>query len=161
MLKYTICFIQKGREILLLNRVKEPSMGMWNGVGGKIEKNETAVEGIIREVLEETGIVLSEVQYAGNVIFKDIEGEDGMYVYLAQIPANADIQTPQSTDEGILDWKEIDWILDSSNQGVVGNLKYYLPIILDGKHNLEHTFMYNKHSIINYSARPLLSSLNI
>ncbi len=49
MYKYTICFIKKGKKILLLNRNKKPNMGMWNGVGGKIEDNETPYEGIIRE----------------------------------------------------------------------------------------------------------------
>ena len=45
-------------------------MGMWNGVGGKIEDNETPYEGIIRETLEETGIDLPRVTYKGNVVFK-------------------------------------------------------------------------------------------
>ena len=40
-------------------------MGMWNGVGGKIEENETPYEGIIRETFEETGIELSSVTYKG------------------------------------------------------------------------------------------------
>lgn len=36
-LKYTICFIKRGDEILLLNREKSSWMGSWNGVG-MIEK---------------------------------------------------------------------------------------------------------------------------
>ena len=65
MYKYTICFIRKSDKILLLNRNKKPNMGMWNGVGGKIEDNETPYEGIIRETLEETGIDLPSVTYKG------------------------------------------------------------------------------------------------
>lgn len=68
MYKYTICFIRKGNNILLLNRNKKPTMGMWNGVGGKIEDNETPYEGIIREAFEETGIELQNVTYKGNII---------------------------------------------------------------------------------------------
>ena len=45
-------------------------MGMWNGVGGKIEENETPYEGIIRETFEETGIELSSVTYKGTVVLK-------------------------------------------------------------------------------------------
>lgn len=37
MLKYTLCLIRNDDQLLLLNRVKKPQMGMWNGVGGKIE----------------------------------------------------------------------------------------------------------------------------
>jgi 8-oxo-dGTP diphosphatase len=61
MLKYTICFIKRKDEILLLNRNKKPNMGLWNGVGGKIETGETPFEGIIRETWEETGLLLKEV----------------------------------------------------------------------------------------------------
>lgn len=70
MYKYTICFIRKSDKILLLNRNKKPNMGMWNGVGGKIEENETPYEGIIRETFEETGIELSSVTYKGMSFLK-------------------------------------------------------------------------------------------
>lgn len=58
MFKYTVCFVKKNNELLMLNREKEkaPIMGVWNGVGGKIEKGETPDMGAQREVFEETGI---------------------------------------------------------------------------------------------------------
>ncbi|HDX9580441.1 TPA: 8-oxo-dGTP diphosphatase [Bacillus pseudomycoides] len=155
MYKYTICFIRKGREILLLNRNKKPTMGMWNGVGGKIEGNETPYEGVVRETFEETGIQLHSVTYKGNVIFKDkdeLGDSDGMYVFLADLPDEVHIDTPLSTDEGILEWKSIDWILDDNNRGVISNLKRYLPRLLKDKNNLEHTFIYDNHTIIDYTS---------
>lgn len=54
MLKYTICFIKRADNILLLNREKPGWMGSWNGVGGKIETGETPIECILREIYEET-----------------------------------------------------------------------------------------------------------
>ena len=32
------------------------------------------------------------------------------------------MNTPFRTAEGLLEWKEIDWILDGDNRGVVSNL---------------------------------------
>ena len=32
-IKYTLCFIKKDNEFLMLNRIKAPNMGLWNGVG--------------------------------------------------------------------------------------------------------------------------------
>ncbi|PEC20050.1 NUDIX hydrolase [Bacillus cereus] len=154
MYKYTICFIRKGNEILLLNRNKKPNMGMWNGVGGKIEDNETPYEGIIRETLEETGIDLPSVMYKGNVIFKNKDeprGSEGMYVFLADLPDGVHMDTPISTDEGILEWKSIDWIVDCDNRGVVSNLQRYLPIVLAEENNLDHIFTYDNRNIINYT----------
>lgn len=154
MYKYTICFIRKGNEILLLNRNKKPNMGMWNGIGGKIEDNETPYEGIIRETLEETGIDLPSVTYKGNVIFKNKDeprGSEGMYVFLADLPDGVHMDTPISTDEGILEWKSIDWIVDCDNRGVVSNLQRYLPIVLAEENNLDHIFTYDNRNIINYT----------
>ncbi|MCH4569817.1 8-oxo-dGTP diphosphatase [Bacillus sp. ES1-5] len=154
MYKYTICFIRKGNEILLLNRNKKPNMGMWNGVGGKIEDNETPYEGIIRETLEETGIDLPSVTYKGNVVFKSKDeprGSEGMYVFLADLPDGVHMDTPLSTAEGLLEWKEIDWILNCDNRGVVSNLPKYLPIVLTEDNKLEHIFTYDNRNIINYT----------
>ena len=146
MYKYTICFIRKSDKILLLNRNKKPNMGMWNGVGGKIEDNETPYEGIIRETLEETGIDLPSVTYKGNVVFKskdESRGSEGMYVFLADLPDGVHMDTPLSTAEGLLEWKEIDWILNKDNRGVVSNLPKYLPIVLTEENKLEHIFTYD------------------
>jgi 8-oxo-dGTP diphosphatase len=151
MLKYTICFIKKDNEILLLNRNKKPNMGLWNGVGGKIEINESAYEGVIRETLEETGITLEEVVFAGNVIWKSSNGESGMHVFLADFPKGRSIHTPVKEVEGLLDWKEIDWILDPDNRGVVSNISLFLPKMLIGELGLEHKFIYKNGQIVDYS----------
>ncbi|EJS69314.1 8-oxo-dGTP diphosphatase [Bacillus cereus] len=154
MYKYTICFIRRGDNILLLNRNKKPNMGMWNGVGGKIEDNETPYEGIIRETLEETGIDLPSVTYKGNVVFKNRDkprDSEGMYVFLADLPDGVHMNAPLSMAEGLLEWKEIDWILDGDNRGVVSNLPKYLPIVLTEENKLEHIFTYDNRNIIKYT----------
>ncbi|MFD6210582.1 NUDIX domain-containing protein [Peribacillus sp. NPDC060253] len=83
MFKYTVCFVKINNEILMLNREKPPIMGVWNGVGGKIEKGETPDEGALREVFEETGIKVANFFSKGTVTWETPEGElDGIYVYL-------------------------------------------------------------------------------
>lgn len=49
-LKYNICFIKQGDRILLLNREKPSWMGCWNGVGGKLEPEESPTQSMIREI---------------------------------------------------------------------------------------------------------------
>jgi 8-oxo-dGTP diphosphatase len=148
MLKYTICFIKRNDEILLLNRNKKPNMGLWNGVGGKIDPNESPYESIIREIFEETGLKLEEVVAAGNVIWKSNNGKSGMYVFIADLPIGDHIDTPVQVEEGILDWKKLDWILDPNNSGVVSNIKCFLPKILTGEYGLEHKFEYENGQMI-------------
>jgi len=43
----------------MLNREYAPTQGLWNGVGGKIEGEESPLECVIREVKEETGIEIN------------------------------------------------------------------------------------------------------
>lgn len=51
----------------MLNRHKPVWMGIWNGVGGKIEMGETPLEGVLREVEEETGLQIEQIEYKGTV----------------------------------------------------------------------------------------------
>mgnify|MGYP001482654301 CR=1 FL=1 len=155
MLPYTLCLIKYGNNILLLNRNKAPNMGLWNGVGGKIEKNESPYDGVIREAYEETGILLEDVKFSGKVVWKSNRGDSGMYVFMAELHSSAGMDAPRQVEEGILAWKEIDWILEPDNKGVVGNMKYYLPKILSGHQDLEHRFHYENGEMINYETAKL------
>jgi 8-oxo-dGTP diphosphatase len=55
--------IWNGRgEVLLIRRAKEPRKGQWSLPGGKLEFGETLIDGVRREVREETGL---EVEILG------------------------------------------------------------------------------------------------
>jgi len=123
MLKYTLCFIVRGKEILMINRQKTSWMGCWNGVGGKLMPNETAYQCIKREIFEETGICVDDIRFKGVVSWTSTDGTSGgMYVFIVYLPDNFNYSTPVKTDEGILDWKELSWILDDNNIGVAYNI---------------------------------------
>ena len=59
MKKYSCGFIfdlQKQRVLLIKKKPNSPTPNLWNGHGGKIEENESALDCIIRETQEELGI---------------------------------------------------------------------------------------------------------
>ncbi|WP_268888410.1 NUDIX hydrolase [Heyndrickxia shackletonii] len=159
--KYTICFIKKGEQILMLNRIKSPWMGIWNGVGGKIEKGEEPKESVLREIMEETGIPLSDVEYKGVVTWM-VDGliTGGMHAFLAEVPKDFEYHTPISTDEGILDWKKISWILHPDNLGMA-NLKYFLLKMLEDSNTYNHKFVYENGNVADYSAEPMEEFVNV
>lgn len=131
---YTLAFIKRKDEILFLNRNKAPWMGAWNGVGGKIHDNETPLESIQREIKEETHIDVlpSNIQEKGILTwerFVAIGG--GLYLFLIELDPNTIYPTPIKTDEGILDWKKIDWACDFNNEGIAKNIPYFLPTLLN------------------------------
>lgn len=154
MYRYTICLIRQADQWLLLNRQKQPAMGMWNGVGGKIEAGESPTEAVIRETFEETGLTVPDVQFAGTILLQ-AEATVGIYLFLADLPPDQQLTTPVATREGILDWKQLDWILDPDNIGVISNLKAYLPRVLGQTMPQLHTFQYDGHRLLDYHAVPL------
>ena len=64
----TICYLDNGRELLMLHRNKKPNdvhAGKWIGVGGKLERGETPQECAAREILEETGLTIRHPKLVG------------------------------------------------------------------------------------------------
>ncbi|MBL5766231.1 DNA mismatch repair protein MutT [Heyndrickxia sporothermodurans] len=161
MYKYTICFIKKGQELLMLNRHKPVWMGIWNGVGGKIEMGETPLEGVLREVEEETGLQIEQIEYKGTVTWT-VDGHDagGMYVFVAELPETFDYYTPVKTDEGILDWKNINWVLHPENLGMA-NVKYYLDKVLYDSTMYEHHFIYEDGEVVDFKSEGINSRVSL
>lgn len=150
MYRYTLCLIRKHDQWLLLNRQKQPAMGMWSGVGGKIEPGESPSESVIRETFEETGLTLTAVQFSGTILLQADETV-GIYLFLAELPSDQHLVTPLATREGILDWKQLDWILDPDNTGVISNLKAYLPHVLKQTTPQLHTLHYDGHRLLEHN----------
>ena len=60
----TAAFITNGRgELLVERRGKEPAKGTLDLPGGFIDNDETAEEGVAREILEETGLTVTSAKY--------------------------------------------------------------------------------------------------
>jgi 8-oxo-dGTP diphosphatase len=142
MYKY-LCFIKQNNKILMLNRKYPPHMGLWNGIGGKIDAGETPLQCVVREAYEETGIKLNNVSCAGKVTWITPKGNSGMYVFVAEVPESFEYATPVIVEEGLLDWKDITWILDSKNSGITANIQDFLPSMLQDSNIYDHQFTFN------------------
>lgn len=146
----------------MLNRFNAPTMGIWNGVGGKIELNETIEESVQREIVEETGlfIELDQIIYKGTVTWQE---EDqifgGMYIFKAVVDDDLIYDTPFKTDEGILDWKLIDWVIDKRNEGVGECIPYFLPILLNEDKQYHHAFYYERSRVVNVVVKEQISMM--
>ncbi|MFD0713040.1 NUDIX domain-containing protein [Paenibacillus sp. GCM10027626] len=154
MYKYTLCFIKQNDHVLLLNREYAPAKGLWNGVGGKIEDSETPLQCVAREAYEETGLTLTNIKYKGVVTWiADEVHSGGMYVFLVELPQDKLLPTPVKTEEGILDWKPIDWILAEGNLGVGEMIPHFLPAVLNSEACLEHRCTLSHNKLIDYQTK--------
>ena len=66
--------VDRGR-VLLVQRGHEPSKGKWSLPGGILELGESLSEGVAREVLEETGLVVETVELVE--LIDRVQREDG------------------------------------------------------------------------------------
>lgn len=162
MITYNICFIRRENQILLLNRQKSSWMGAWNGVGGKIEQGESPVESVRREVLEETGLSIlpDQFEYKGLVTWLvDDYHLGGMHLYKAWLEPSVSYETPLKTSEGILDWKEISWILHPENMGVAANIPDFLPYLLEEEGCFIHHCIFKGHQLVKVHSTPVSSEI--
>ena len=61
-----VVFDESGR-LLLVKRANPPAQGKWSLPGGRLEPGERASQGVVREVLEETGLTVSVEREVGTV----------------------------------------------------------------------------------------------
>jgi 8-oxo-dGTP diphosphatase len=54
-------------RLLLIRRVHEPGRGLWSIPGGRIEPGESDEAALVREVLEETGLIVTAGRLIGAV----------------------------------------------------------------------------------------------
>lgn len=78
------CFIERDDQVLFLHKLDGKSQGnTWGIPGGKLEKGETALQAVVREVKEETGIVLlpASVKHVGTVYITNTVRNNFSYIY--------------------------------------------------------------------------------
>ncbi|MBQ1681209.1 MAG: 8-oxo-dGTP diphosphatase [Agathobacter sp.] len=83
----TLCYIEKNGAYLMMLRNKkkvDENAGKWVGVGGKFEEGESPEECVEREVLEETGLHLTDYCFRGLITFVSDEwGCEYMHLFTA------------------------------------------------------------------------------
>src|SRR5262249_28052912 len=99
----TLCFVTNGDDVLLLKRAphKRAFPDRYNGVGGHLERDEDPLSGAIREIREETGLLVRDVTLRG-IRHVDAGGDTGIVLFV--FAAVADSRDLLPCDEGTLEW---------------------------------------------------------
>ncbi|TWT11980.1 8-oxo-dGTP diphosphatase [Streptococcus sp. sy004] len=109
----TICYIDNGKEFLLLHRNKRQDdvhYGKWISVGGKLEAGESPEDCARREVAEETGLNVEEMSLKGIVTFPNFTPNQDWYTYVFRVTAfSGDLLS--DCPEGNLAWVPYDQVL--------------------------------------------------
>ncbi len=122
-----------GTEVLLVHRNARPddeSFGKWNGLGGKVERNEDVATGMRRELAEEANIEVTAMRLRGTVSWPGFgrNGEDWLgFVFVIDGFTGS---VPSNNDEGELHWFPLMRLFDGSLDFWEGD-KYFLPLLFD------------------------------
>ncbi|MDD4902789.1 MAG: NUDIX domain-containing protein, partial [Patescibacteria group bacterium] len=69
-------------EVLLQKKARGFGKGNWNGPGGKLKPGESPADSARREVLEETGIIIKDLEQRGEIEFVFIDGSINNHTYV-------------------------------------------------------------------------------
>ena len=123
----TLCFVTHGEDVLLMKRATHRRIfpDRYNGVGGHIERDEDPLSGVRREIKEETGLEVHDIQLRA---IYNVDAGDSVGIVLFVFTAMSDTrQVVADEDEGTLHWVTRDAIMELD---LVEDLPQLLPRIL-------------------------------
>ena len=125
----TLLVLVKDNKILLAQKKRGFGVGLFNGVGGKKQADETIYEAMLRETKEEINIEPIDAKLIGIIDFDlFLKGEnviEKMHIYMA----NDFIGTPTESDEMKPQWFDLDKI---PYNNMFEDDIYWLPEALKG-----------------------------
>lgn len=127
-----LLFTKNYEQVLLVKRNKNPYINCWNGIGGKIEENETPIEAAIRECKEETGIIISKPKLLVTYVYPKENALNSntrlnvLYDFVDKLEVTDNL-------EGHYEWKNVEFVMDSNNKEIAGlsNLNQFVKEIFD------------------------------
>ncbi|MGB9668876.1 MAG: NUDIX hydrolase [Anaerolineales bacterium] len=145
----TLVYIRKDGKTLMVYRNKKKNdvhQGKWNGLGGKFEAGETPEECAKREVLEESGLTVKNLELKGFLSFPQFANNEDWYafVFIASDFEGELIDSP----EGKLAWIENQQLLSLP---LWEGDRIFLPW-LEQKGFFSAKFVYNDGQLVQYHA---------
>lgn len=81
----TLCYVRRDHQTLMIHRIKRANdmhQGKWNGLGGKLDPGETPEECARREILEESGLSVTDLSLRGILTFPGFANDDDWYAFV-------------------------------------------------------------------------------
>lgn len=142
----------------MIHRIKKENdmhHGKWNGLGGKLDAGETPEECVMREVQEESGLVIHEPQLKGILTFPKFSEDEDWYAFI--FVADKFLGELIDSSEGVLKWIDDDQLLDLD---LWEGDRIFIPW-LDRPGFFSGKFVYDSGRLIDYDVVHYESALNV
>ena len=144
----TLCHIINGNKVLLKMAARGVSKGKWNGLGGKIDNGESPKQSAIREVREESGLVVKDMRERGTLYFYK-GSRDILFVKMHLFSATKFDGKLTESDEGKLKWFNLDKL---PYDEMWDDDRFWWPLMFDGlKFEGEFVFDQEMNRVVSYS----------
>ena len=144
----TLCYVIDQNKTLMIHRIKKKNdfhEGKWNGLGGKFEPGESPEECVIREVKEESGLLIKNPKLCGFITFPMFDGIKDWYVFL--FTANRFTGKLIDSHEGRLEWIQNGKLLELN---LWEGDKIFIPWLTQDKF-FSAKFIYENGNFISHS----------
>ncbi len=118
--------------------------GKYNGLGGKVEAGESPEECVIREVEEESGLIIKNPRMHGFLTFPAFDHMTDWYVFL--FTATEFEGEMIESNEGILEWVDDEKLLDLP---LWGGDKVFIPLLSQDRF-FSAKFIYNNGKLLDH-----------
>jgi 8-oxo-dGTP diphosphatase len=139
------------KRVLLIHRNSrsdDPHFGKYNGLGGKLLRNEDVIACLKREVREEAGLVCEAFTLRGTISWPGFgsHGEDwfGFIFRVDRSHGDLVLQNP----EGRLEWVEIDRLHDLP---LWEGDRHFLPLVFEGDRQFHGVMPYQNGRPLSWS----------
>lgn len=126
----TLLFLVKDGQILLAMKKRGFGAGRWNGVGGKLDADETIEQAMIRECQEEIGVTPTKYHKVAELDFTGGSTEESWSMYVHAFIADEWQGEPRETEEMAPKWYDFS---DIPYKDMWQDDEHWLPIALEGK----------------------------
>ncbi|MBD3155040.1 MAG: NUDIX domain-containing protein [Candidatus Aenigmarchaeota archaeon] len=139
----TNCYVEKDGKYLMLHRSKDKDKfpGVWMGPGGKQEAEESIFQTCVREVKEETGIVIEnpDLRIVATNNYPDKNKTFLVFIFTSKYKSGDIKKFPGDGELAWIDKKKI-----TELEKLHPDLKWHIPILL--KNKKEVIFTYNEYN---------------
>lgn len=146
----TLLFLRRSGEMLLAMKKRGFGEGRWNGVGGKVEADETIEQALIREAQEEINITPTSYEKVADITFDELHENERKTMHVHVFTCTQWIGSPEESEEMRPEWFKITEIPYSQ---MWSDDQHWLPLVIQDKKVIATFKLNDQNEVVDYNVK--------